>query len=297
MSLWRRTQKPEKPWCGAEARGASVPLPPGTILYVGHPADTEGKEGDQSASGQLATMSSDDEVIDLESEVMEQENEGTVSLHAGSAPSRPGSSRPSRRAALAAQERIQQVGKKNPDEYGSDQELSESEDGEEGATSDNDGSSNAGDEIDGASAPLSAYELQRLQSIEGNNAKLRELGLLEEAPAPAARHPAATPKTKHSRPGPSAAPRPRRARLPASSTALDANAKVVARDFFELLAGDTAGRMITVRDLKRVSTEMRLGLASADLADMIQLFDGSAKGGLDLDEFVGVVQMTGEVTA
>jgi hypothetical protein len=287
-----------------------------------------------------------DEVIHLASDEEGSQDER------GSAPSRNGLSRPSRRAALAAQERILQGGKRNPDERGSDEELSE--DGEEAATGDEEveGGSNAGDKVD--SVPMSAYELGRLQNIEQNNAVLESLGLLNSnASALAGGQAAATPAPKRSRPASSAAKHARSARLaphaqlsggssgrsakratedisssaslsdsdseaaetgksraapsrseqkrplgssPASSSA--AAAEAVARDLFELLAGGSgAGKMITLGDLLRVSREMRLGFPTDDLPDMIQLFDGSAKGGLDFREFVGVVQMAAEAPA
>jgi len=272
-----------------------------------------------------ARMSSDDEVVDL---VSEEERPAQGKQPAST-------SRPTRRAAQVAGERMQQQGRRNPAAGSDEEEESDASGGEEAS-----GSSDA----EGASvpvAPLSEYEVERQHNMHANKAELHRLGLdsaKAKRPRPAAKGPVRKPTARPS-PGagpsgaspssstdeeeeeedlsdsdpdsvPSAGPARKGGRTvqrrssgeplrsPASSAASDAAADAAALGLFEVLTGKSGkGSLLRREDIRRVSQEMRLDIPHEYLEEMIVVFDEGGKGGLTFREFASVVQQSGGLKA
>lgn len=131
----------------------------------------------------LTMLSGEDEVIDVASD---------GDSNAGKA-----RSRPTRRAAVVATEKMQQTNRGHPAAEGSDEEEGEGESDNPSGSSDE--ALDSG-EVDGAAVasaqPLSAYEIERQQNIASNNAELSRLGLAGGSQSAAQRSTAGGPKPK-----------------------------------------------------------------------------------------------------
>ena len=219
-------------------------------------------------------------------------------------------SRQPRRAAQAAQERMQQP-YFDPAARGSDEEES-----------DEDGSSASGEEEEEPAAPaqpLSAYEEERLRNIASNQAELVRLGLAPPSTAPRPkRRPAAAAGSSS---GGAAALRAAtaagsssggvrrggddayndgssaslsddegddasRATAPGGASSVDPAAD--AGQLFRLLVGE--GGLLQLDKLASVTADLNLDFSQEDLQHMISLFDSNGQGALGLDDFTAIVR-------